>query len=121
MIEKKYYYLLGISVKGDMFNEQKTYLKYFMKWTSDDVNDFELASWLKKNKIISLTEKEIVKICGLENIIVLLNSFRISCQINMCTIHLFHTDEPWEEEIFENMVKNYKIFLDKFRESQIHL
>lgn len=104
-MKKKYHYLLGVAVHsaceakaGDFF------LKYFFKYTEEDVKIVNQAIEMSKNEMWKATIKEALEAYNKSDLISLLNGLLLSCNANDATLHHFVTEHKTEEKVFETIV-----------------
>jgi len=104
-LKKKYHYLLGVAVHsareakaGDFF------LKYFFKYTEEDVKIVNQAIEMSKNEMWKATIEEALEAYDKSSLISSLKGLLLSSKANDATLHHFVTEYKTKEKVFESIV-----------------
>lgn len=104
-MKKKYHYLLGVAVHsareakaGDFF------LKYFFKYTEEDVKIVNQAIEMSKNEMWKATIEEALEAYDKLSLISSLKCLLLSSKANDATLHHFVTEYKTKEKVFETIV-----------------
>ncbi len=101
-----YHYFISVGVKT-MYSKTpgKMFLKHGpLKFTNDDVKKMQDASLMTKDKLFKTSNKEALRMYGIENIATGIWSMRIAASANDCTIHHFSTESPFPDDFWEGFV-----------------
>lgn len=100
----KYHYIVGIALKDITFEEPpEFYMKYFYRFTSEELEKFGFAIKMFKNKLWKTDLKTSLETTGSSSMNSSLFSMMTAARINKASLHHFIMEDEVPEEWFENL------------------
>lgn len=102
------HYLIGVAVYAHPRSKKRGHL--FLKYgpivfTNQDVENLKFALETHKGELIKTTLERSLKIFDVSSLVSEIGAFKMSCQVNTCTIHHFSSSEAFDDDYFEHMIE----------------
>ena len=119
----KYHYIIGVASYQALAGEKagKLFMKYFLSYSKEEVQEFALAKTMVENEMWSTTYEEALKGTKCKGLLGNLYGLQLAAQINQATLHHFTSNFKIKEEFFKNLIdlantsKIQRELLDKSR------
>ena len=101
------HYLIGIAVHSHPRSEKRgqLFLKYGpIVFTNKDVENLKLAIETHKGELIKTTLEDSLKIFDVSSLVSEIGMFKMSCKVNICTMHHFSSSQAFDDDYFEHMI-----------------
>jgi hypothetical protein len=102
------HYLIGVAVDSHPRSKKRgqLFLKYGpIVFANTDVENLKLAIETHKGKLIKTTLKDSLKMFNVSGLVSEIGMFKMSCQINVCTVHHFSSSQAFDDDYFEHMIE----------------
>ena len=106
-----HHYFIGVSMHTIMSKTPgKLYLKYGpIYFNHQDLIDIQNAAILINDKLFKTTPKDAMEIHNCTELVNTISMFKISCNVNQCTIHHFSSKEKFDDDYFEILVDSCNV------------
>jgi hypothetical protein len=103
-----HHYIIAVAVKPI---QSKTPGNLFLKYRPFYIHHSQIeklrdAAILTQDKLFSTTSAQALKIFGVYELAKTFSMFKVSCQVNMCSLFHFYSKFKIDEEWFKTFVKN---------------
>jgi len=102
----KYHHIVGVATHPSLAGKKagKLYMKYFLSYSKEEIQEFSLAKTMVENEMWSTTYEEALKGTKCKGLLGNLYGLQVASQINQVTLHHFTTNFKIKEEFFKNLV-----------------
>lgn len=103
-----HHYFIAVAVRSMKSAEPgKMYLKYKpFYFNHEQIEKFRDVALLTQDRLFLTTQKEALKMHGLDGIAKTFAAFKLAASVNLCSIHHFSSEYEIEEKWFKSFVKN---------------
>lgn len=104
----KYHYIIGTAIHAATAGKMagKLYMKYFLSYTKDEIDEFELAKVMTENKIWKTTFEEAIKGTKCNEILANLYGMRLAAHVNQANLHHFTSESELDDSFFESFIND---------------
>jgi hypothetical protein len=102
------HYLIGIAVHSHPRSKKRgqLFLKYGpIVFNNTDVENLKFAIETHKGELIKTTLEDALKIFDVSALVSEIGMFKISCQVNVCTMHHFSSSQAFDGDYFDHMIE----------------
>ncbi len=121
----KYYYFVGVRARISNDLHAKLSCDFVLPYTSEDFDNFELASEMVSNEMFPTSMHEAIEATNLTDFNTSVNALSLRCRFNPdITIHKFISQIPLEPEWFYNYIdfaNNSEEARKKLMEARIYM
>ncbi len=102
----KYHYIIGVAVYAATagIKAGKLYMKYFLSYTEDEVEEFELAKVMTENKMWKTTYDDALKGTKCSELLSNLYGMRLAAHVNQANLHHFVSETELDGDFFDTFV-----------------